>query len=318
MTDLSYKRSGREAIDAIGEFIVRAFENGEVLSDTMPRVEGEHSPKYKTIPDITDELVFTLPITKRIRGSRNGEPGRCAVNQIVRHFLESSVFFLEGEKIVILIGGDPNTGKSTLAASLYGEIKCMLESLNSRGGLWEMLNLKVGLATLDAATPVADVLVRDGVAQKRAALRRRKRPWSLDLAGEAIAGLEETLKKVDICIVDLPGKVDDITGLLAAYGTHAIIVGPPQDAAFRNTKRRWGTYFAEAGMAVVAQIKSTRDRSSIVSDYKDGKAIYGRIRDLARVMVGWDPFIQALARFLLFDILPKRIYGRYQHLSDPR
>ena len=65
----------------------------------------------------------------------------------------------------------------------------------------------------------------------------------------------------------------------------------------------------ELGVPVISKIRkrnSDEGVSSIVTSWQQGERLSGRVTALNRTQKSWDLFIQWLALFLLFDILPNK------------
>ncbi|MEN9649514.1 MAG: hypothetical protein RL094_481 [Candidatus Parcubacteria bacterium] len=281
--------------------------------------ERQELPFSFDVPVASDTLEISVPVTKRvhIEGGRALEAVREETQHTIQALRESEIFWLMRSKIVILIGGPPQMGKSTIAASLYTQLKHLIRSLQSRSGAcWSDLRLRVGLTTLDLATPVADEMLKKGQAKDRALMQSRKQPWTEQLAREALLNMEKVLQLNDIVIADLPGKLTDITRLLGAFGTHAIIVGQSNDEEFSETQQSWNRYFSELGINVVGQIKSTEHQPSMMSLYRPGRRIYGRVRRPERVVRAWDPFITVMGQFLMFEILPSLMRNLHERIEE--
>lgn len=128
-------------------------------------------------------------------------------------FIEANVLRLLGQRIGIVIGGPPNSGKSTVAPALTDQLGNIAKSLASREG-WENLNLDIKYVNLDAGTPVGEAVLA-GEALDRALLEQRKRPWTTELALEALHDFCVTQEQAHIIVSDLPGVIDDKTEIIS-------------------------------------------------------------------------------------------------------
>ncbi len=241
-------------------------------------------------------VLKTLPVVKR---SDDITQSRVAVDYSIKRLHENRVAELLGRQIGICVGGPANTGKSTLAAALYIELNNILVSLASRGGGWQRLDeLRMTLTTLDAATPVADSIIAHH-GQDRDHLRQIKVPWSTELALETSRNMGVELETSNIVLGDLPGKIDYLTEILVAHARYGIIAWK-----HRSELAEWRNFFHEKGIRIIGEVKGVTDKTSLVTTYRPGETISGRIHCLNRVAGCWDTFVATYASFLLYDILP--------------
>ena len=273
---------------------------------------AEQVPPNGEKPYPLDKRIVSLPIFRSREPSETETETKTEVVAVSRYELEEGkARLLEGARIGIVVGGPPGSGKSTLAASLAAEMNNILESLATRE-VWRGFSLKVEMVSLDLATPTLDA-ISVGMGKDRQVLEEKKRPWSQDLALEALENFIEAKKRVNIVIADLPGKIDVITEIVASYADCAVLI-TKEWALMRS----WQEFIHRMGLVLVSQARSRSSQegmNSVVTRYHRGKLIAGRVVDLDRVTRSWDPFISWLAEFLLFDILPALKTQRRERLQ---
>lgn len=245
----------------------------------------------------------TFPVSKRIVGADDDDRCRVFCDNVKIVLGQSMPFHLMGEDVTILIGGSAGAGKSTLAASLFEEFDDELESLKSWPGNWSQLGLAAQLVSLDAATEVAES-IREKIGQDRSLAEARKRPWTVELAREAVVRAEKIRTSgANLIVSDLPGKITNITQLLSVRATFGLIIGPANQTEWDVVKDEWTHYFESIGVPVIGLIKSTKG-PSMLSLFKKHRRVVGRVNNLARLVTGGDAFIIQSAKLLLFDIMP--------------
>lgn len=250
------------------------------------------------ILEIPDARVITIPIvdgiTDHLRDSRKLTGSR------TMRLMEGKIFALtKGPAIVLGIGGPPNSGKSTFAASLAEEMSVILDSLSSRGGFWEDLHCQVRVESLDVATPVADTILA-GQGKDRQLLAARKVSWTKDLAKKTVLHIDSAaLKGPGIIIADFPGKIDDLTGMLSDAVDVACVIARSQDGI-----QEWRSFFDDQSIRIVGEFQSSKASSLVTRVDRGASLIRGRINVPDRVAMGWDPVVRTFAELLLFEILP--------------
>ncbi len=263
-----------------------------------------------------DDLSGLEPIVSRMPGKRfltlpiyqeKGNPeAKSELEDYAEVVLsEAAIWLLAHKKINIVVGGESGVGKSSFAASLMIEMINIIRSLRSRENGWEDLPVTVTSETLDLATPVLESIL-----WRRAKDRQvlPKRPWTLDLAIEAVARARDT--EANIVISDLPGKETPITELVASQANVVILIVKDWEVELPI----WTNFCNRLGIEVVAKLKST-EFSSAITRYQSGKIVCGKVHQLQRVACSWDRAISQLAEFLLFDILPTYIRRREETIK---
>lgn len=251
--------------------------------------------------------IITLPIFK------SQEPSEKEVISVRRCVLdEAAILELLTANIGIMIGGRSGSGKSTLAASLAAEMQNIAESLATRTG-WEWFPFVIETVNLDLATPTVDA-IQAGFGKDREKLAKMKRPWTRELALEALKEFACAKSRAHVTIADLPGgKIGAITEITAELADVAVLV--VRDWSHMS---EWNSFIHRMGIALVAQARSRtagEGVQSVVTRYHEGRIIAGRATDLDRVNRSWDLFISWLAEFLLFDILPTFVRERRKRLK---
>ena len=115
-------------------------------------------------------------------------------------------------------------------------------------------------------------------------------------------------QEVNIVIADLPGEVSDITETLTVPADGGIIITKDWDEM-----GVWDRVLIRCGVRKIAQARSRMPEEgleSVVTLFKPGRLLSGRVTGLDRVVKSWDPFIFYLAVFLLFDLLPSLVSQR--------
>ncbi|MDD5721448.1 MAG: hypothetical protein PHT16_03315 [Candidatus Pacebacteria bacterium] len=272
----------------------------EVMETFVPLLESLEIAQPLVASYPPDKRFLYLPVFKDRGGATRTEDD---VNDYFEVVLsEGRIYELKNKRVSIVVGGPSRSGKSTLAVSLVAEMQNYIRSLKSRQGFSD-LELSVGLANLDLATPTTQAIAEKW-ATDREKVASLKRPWNIALAEEAQRNLFQCREENNISIGDLPGgRVDDITELLASSADAAIIISNDWNVF----KEEWNPLFCRVGLPLVAKIRSRRADegfSSLITTRDPGKALMGRISSLNRYTKSWDLFIQWLAAFLLFEILP--------------
>ena len=224
-----------------------------------------------------------------------------------------NVWSLVGEHIAVVIGGPPSAGKSTLAASLGKEIKRNLDELKSGEGGWERLSVESDCMTIDYGTPVTPTILKHGQAFDRAELGKLKKDWTPELADQALGDFIRKKQECNLLFADLPGKVTPIAETLASAADYAITISQDWESM-----PEWRVFFGTMKLGLVSEVKSRpegRPLPSLVTTYRPGSYLSGRIVGVDRLNRSWDRFISWLAEILLFDILPTMVQNRRKRLD---
>ena len=150
----------------------------------------------------------------------------------------------------------------------------LVRDLRSRG--WTNLP-DIWLETSDIGTPVVDAIVH-GEGKDRQLLARRKVKWNEKTTTEALRRLDKAKGCGNLIITDLPGGAHR---WLAACADFGFIISNDWSKV-----PEWRDLFKSFGVSVVGQARSrplADGFPSIVSTYKRGSLISGRVTDLDRV-----------------------------------
>lgn len=253
---------------------------------------------FSAVDQIPDARYVTIPTTAALTDQPRER--REATGYHTIRLPEHRVFQIVKRPLVVVIGGPPNSGKSTVAASLMVEVNAILDSLQSRGGIWEQLGYRCSVETLDAATPVSDAVVA-GVGKSKSMLKERKVPWSKSLAFEAVKRVCDSTKgSPQLVLADLPGRIDDLTRILTGSADAALVVTNCWERI-----EEWRSMFRQHDVPVLGEFESVIT-PSMITRLDRGKIIRGRIHKPDRIVNNWDPTIRTLAEFLLFELLPAK------------
>lgn len=232
-------------------------------------------------------------------------------------FAENRLRLLEGQHLAVVMCGPPNSGKSSSLASLVVCIQDEVDSLRSRPG-WKRLGLSVEYLDLDLASPTAKAVYEMDPEGLRIAstVRQPCGPWTKELAFRALDMFMEARRRVNILLVDLPGKADLLTEIISAPADVGI-------ALYRVGERfrvyEWQRFMRRMGIERVAEARTragTLGQPSAVARFDSGKRVVGWIEGLQRVVRPWDPFISFLSEALLFDILPSLVERRERKVRE--
>jgi hypothetical protein len=275
--------------------------------------QNPYAPKLPLLPDDTP-TVFPYPSDKRFvtlpffKEEGEGVGKREVVGFKTFGLSEGRVWDLQEHRICGVIGGPPGAGKTTLAVSLAAEMKNIVRGLQTRRG-WGLFSLNVDSTSVDFATPTIEA-VKEGRGKDRGHLDALKRPWTEALALEAFESLHQYSEGgVNILLADLPGLLTPITEIVAAPADFGILITDKWEKI-----PDWRKFMDRMGILVLAELKS-KERSSIITKYKQFEYLAGRVELLDRVTRAWDLTIQWLAEFLLFEILPTLVRRRRERLE---
>jgi len=138
-------------------------------------------------------------------------------------------------KVAIIVGGPPNSGKSTFSVSL-------VRALQDQGVSAEAVDLDLWAPTID--------LIKKKISEKEREKRKRSKITEEDINGAA-ERLERAKESYDFVIGDAPGGISD--NLLPIYqlATHAIILCKEDK---QTEIRKWKKFFKGMNLPIVAII----------------------------------------------------------------
>jgi CRISPR-associated protein Csx3 len=169
-------------------------------------------------------------------------------------------------EIRIIIGGPPNSGKSTLVSSLIR-------------ALWE-IGVKGNPAELDLWAPTLEFL--EGKISKEERDSRKQKSITKEEAEEASKRLVAVSQEGSIAIGDCPGKMSEELKIIIKNATHAIILCRADQIMEMES---WRKFFSVAGIPIIAELVSdlTGEEAMQMSGSKliTGKLI-GLDRDIGR------------------------------------
>jgi CRISPR-associated protein Csx3 len=140
-------------------------------------------------------------------------------------------------EIRIIIGGPPNSGKSTLVSSL-------------KRALWE-IGVKVNSAELDLWAPTLEFL--EGKISKQERDSRKQKKVTKEEAEEASKRLVEASQDGSIAIGDCPGKMSEELKIIVKNATHAMILCRADQI---REIESWRKFLSEAGVPIIAELVS--------------------------------------------------------------
>ena len=275
--------------------------------------DGKFFQKPVSAPvEIPPGLQFgTFPVLK----NKDKDPKEREIEKTASFKLvEGRVKFLEGERLGCAIIGPKSSGKSTFAFSLAVRAGHILESLKSRGGAWENFSLEVALLNLDLGTPTDEGAIGLGLAGDREMMQRLKRPWTMELALEALAKFSRSKAKPGLVIADLPGKISRFSELAASLADVAVIVVNNWEEEIP----RWRAFADSLGIELVGEVRSRLWKEgsfSLITRYHPGEFVSGRVAGMDRVDFSGDACVSRMAEFLLLDIMPSVVERRRKKIG---
>lgn len=253
-----------------------------------------------------DPVEFEVPILK----NEGDKPD--IVDLATFSFDRTRVIYLVGRHFPIVIGGAPNSGKSTFAVSLFEAMDSLIQECEVDGILGDR-EVRVDIFDLDKISPTAR-----SIEFGKQPIRGSTRIWNENMARELLEGFETATLRNTVILGDLPGGVPDIyTDILAGSARFSILV----TRAFGEEAQDWRRFFTSLDNQVNIIRVHTKfgepDRISGVRNYsvlRTGSRrdlLWGRVVDLDRKAKSEDNFIMFAARALLFEYLPEAVISEF-------
>ncbi len=180
----------------------------------------------------------------------------------------------------IIIGGPPNSGKSTLAESLARALRS--------------LGVDAYAEDLDLASPTLEFIKGSKRWEQRLVA---KKEWTPELAERATALFEEASSKHAVVIGDAPGKITPMSKTIAQKAHYAIILCR-EDCL--NEINDWRRFFANLNIPVVCVAISK------ITGVENIKESGGMIK---ATLVGLDRKVKADATITTMALLVKEMLG---------
>lgn len=270
----------------------------------------EHLPPDVNVPPYAGRLPTDCAF-ETVPTFRSDSPTEMEVVHFEQQvFQEGQILHLVGQHIVICVVGPPNSGKSTVAATLEVVASCLIKSLASRDA-WSPLQLSVKALDADLGTPTVGAIA-EGHGRNREALRAAKKPWTMELGQQAVDGVIRERAATNLVIVDIPGRIDEISELILGVADCGIILTHDW-----SLKASWSKFLGKMGVELLAQARTWRkpvELGSTIRVFDRGQVLTGRITGLQRTVWSWDPFIKFLAAALLYDFFPSIIAERQRKI----
>lgn len=280
------------------------------------RLGQEVLSRLVTKPGMDFSNLLPIDLVMPVIKSRVGDPDRRETAKF--QFDRSRALLLTDRayQFTVVIGGSPNSGKSTFAASLYAEMRQLIENCE-RDGILPNRQLTVGLCDLDLSSPTSCF-----IAQGKKVGRGEKQFWDNQLVDRAVKSLKGKQQKHRVVIADLPGGVPDhITSRLSQEANFSILID--HQLLKQNSWREFllGAHFPIHIMGIHTRFGEP-DRLSAIRVYESRTLgdklnfLRGRVVDLDRQLKLGDPVIQLAAHVLLFDYLPESVIWSIRYRTN--
>lgn len=289
-------------------------------SDLVDVIESQRNRLYEEIslddvePVDSIDGLRTITVKAPFFKSEVGEPD--VIETGYQQFYKGRIRLLVGSHIPIVIGGSPNSGKSTFTASLTIAMKrlaydCYQEGITDS-------ELKIDVAELDVVSPTVA-----GIYTKSKRPVRKKYPMTEEGVNQAVALFTTKTSENNVVLGDLPGGTPDrFTRMLARPGQFSIIV----DRHYGEELKPWRNVFAELDLpptlAYIRTCLNEPDRHSGIRIFRSRSqhtkhkdiGLRGRVVNLdGEHPKPNDEVVNFLAHVLLFDYLPQLVLDRYKY-----
>lgn len=279
--------------------------SGQAISenplDLKPLVLSGASPE--SLVNAVTPIKLVVPYIRASPGKKE------TIKDVVLNFYPERIRRLLSMKLVILVGGSPNSGKSTLSASLWLAIQAKIQECEQCGILTPG-QLMTDICDLDLVSPTSGFIVKG----EAPPIRPVKTEWTPELAVKAVEQLEEKTSTNHLLVVDLPGGTPDHITASIFGASKQINLSIMVDNFSRVSAKHWRNFLLDSSqtqylVAVHSRLKESGHHSGIRrwNSYSRGDSrnfLVGQIADLSRKPNPNDPLIQFIANWLLFDYLP--------------
>lgn len=265
-------------------------------------------------PNPLDIENFTITSTTPIFKNLVGEPDQIEYKQF--EFNLGNLALLKQAHLGLVVGGSPNSGKSTLSASLYEAMKDLIH-LGIASRVVEASEVNVGICDLDSAAPTIKFITRGRIPSKQ-----RGTPWGISSLLQTHRDFSITIGRCNVTIGDLPGgKPDDITELLVHPAQFSIVI----DKDYQESMKMWQDYFLGVNYPTPLvgihsrfhdperEMSGIRSYESVVAKRSAKNFLSGRVVDFDRVVQQDNPFVDFAAKVLLLDFLPQHILAKNEY-----
>lgn len=175
--------------------------------------------------------------------------------------LNTRLFDLSGILAIrLLIGGPPNSGKSTLAESLARALQDQ--------------RVDAEAVDLDPWSPTLALIRGEITEEQRRAMKKKE--ITMEEAEKAAKRFEQISRKHGIALGDAPGEISDQLRIIARKATHAIILCREDS---RDAIDKWKIFFTEMGIRIIAVLVS-KERGG--EEIRSNTLIEGTVSNLDR------------------------------------
>ncbi len=318
--------------DQLWQIILTAPTPHDALKKTTEYLFKQEGKKLNAMPPcenevvkLVREMIIPTPYELAPKGNieinlpsfESIEPGAMPTGERTISFPDL-IHHLAGEVVMIVIGGPPNSGKSTLCVSL----KTAMEQRAMQAGV----NTRCFTLDLDAGSPTVE-LIEKGMGENRDLHQQAKQEWNLKLALETLDNSNRFVAYIKnsgggIIFADLPGKPDHLQRIVASIADAMIIITSKWD---KETLKKWRQSAGKIGVPEIAEFRS-RTLGEEMGSYPKQVRIHtppqldflsGRIDDLRRITKnpGENLLVDFLAQILLHHTLPGVTIAR-EHQRD--